>query len=57
MILLHIYNTDIDDCETTPCLNGGTCQDELNDFSCTCAVGFTGKDCSVGKMCIHLSSV
>ena len=46
---MHLYTTDIDDCEATPCKNGGICQDEVNDFSCTCAVGFTGKDCSIGK--------
>ena len=34
---------DIDECASDPCLNGGTCADSINSFSCTCQVGFTGK--------------
>ena len=46
----NIYAADIDDCAVTPCQNEGTCEDEGNDFSCTCAAGYTGKDCSFGRM-------
>lgn len=28
------------------CKNGGTCHDHDNDYSCHCAYGFTGKDCT-----------
>ncbi|KAI4904567.1 hypothetical protein NFI96_019006 [Prochilodus magdalenae] len=37
-----------------PCQNGGTCQDGLNDYTCTCPPGYTGKNCSspVNK-CVH----
>ena len=40
---------DIDDCEVSPCKNGGTCKDKTNDYECTCAPGYTGKSCENGK--------
>ena len=35
----------IDDCASNPCVNGGTCEDLVNDYACTCATGFSGKSC------------
>lgn len=43
------FSPDIDDCVGTPCSNGGTCVDGIQDFSCTCATGFTGEFCDDGK--------
>ncbi|WAR25836.1 CO6A4-like protein [Mya arenaria] len=43
--------SDIDDCVGNPCLNGGTCVDGVNSFSCTCAAGFTGAICN-GPFCM-----
>ena len=39
------FFTDIDDCSPSPCENGGTCTDLVDDFSCDCAAGFTGFTC------------
>ncbi|KAJ8343372.1 hypothetical protein SKAU_G00307010 [Synaphobranchus kaupii] len=36
---------NINECASTPCLNGGTCVDEVNRFLCTCAKGWTGATC------------
>ena len=36
---------DINECAINPCLNGGTCTDGVNNYTCSCAAGFTGKDC------------
>lgn len=30
---------------TDPCNNGGLCKDEVNDFLCTCLLGFRGTTC------------
>ena len=37
--------TEIDECFSNPCLNGGRCVDEVNGYSCECMNGFNGKDC------------
>lgn len=49
------YLADIDDCVGEPCLNEGTCIDAVNDYSCTCAVGYTGKNCAIGNETIFHS--
>ena len=47
---LNLYTDD--PCGSNPCLNGGTCVDQLlpessgNSVYCSCAVDFTGKFCS-----------
>ncbi|XP_060582307.1 fibropellin-3-like [Ruditapes philippinarum] len=41
---MFIFN-DIDDCDPNPCQNDGTCTDEVNDYTCTCADGFSGENC------------
>ena len=48
-IFFFVLTADIDDCAVQPCLNGGTCIDAVNDYSCNCVDGYTGKNCSVGK--------
>lgn len=40
---------EIDECKSIPCLNGATCIDKLNNFTCTCTSGFAGDTCEVGK--------
>ncbi|KAI6653592.1 Neurogenic locus notch-like protein 1 [Oopsacas minuta] len=37
---------DINDCEPEPCMNNGTCQDQVNDYNCTCVIEWIGKNCS-----------
>uniref|UniRef100_A0A5F8GI57 Neurocan core protein n=1 Tax=Monodelphis domestica TaxID=13616 RepID=A0A5F8GI57_MONDO len=36
---------DIDDCLSSPCLNGGTCIDEVNSFICLCLPSYGGSLC------------
>lgn len=38
-------NCDINnnECESNPCMNGGTCKDMTSGYHCTCRVGFTGQ--------------
>uniref|UniRef100_A0A3B3U8B1 Protein crumbs homolog 1-like n=1 Tax=Poecilia latipinna TaxID=48699 RepID=A0A3B3U8B1_9TELE len=35
--------TEIDECESSPCQNGATCLNRLNHFQCVCVPGFSGK--------------
>ncbi|XP_026794962.3 hyaluronan-binding protein 2 [Pangasianodon hypophthalmus] len=35
-------------CKWNPCLNGGTCVKDGQDFDCLCTAGFSGKFCQVG---------
>ena len=37
--------TDIDECESSPCENGGSCSDAVNGFVCSCSVDFSGPTC------------
>ncbi|CAH1772850.1 unnamed protein product [Owenia fusiformis] len=41
-----VYAENINECEDLPCNNGGVCIDGINDYTCNCPEGFTGKNCS-----------
>uniref|UniRef100_A0A3P8TUL4 Sushi, nidogen and EGF-like domain-containing protein 1 n=1 Tax=Amphiprion percula TaxID=161767 RepID=A0A3P8TUL4_AMPPE len=36
---------DVDECASSPCQNGGTCEDQINGFICRCPPGYTGIHC------------
>lgn len=40
-----LFPADINECASSPCMNGGTCVDEVNQFSCVCAKGWAGATC------------
>lgn len=40
-------DTDINECSSNPCLNGATCVNGLNQWSCNCVPGFNGTNCGV----------
>ena len=48
-IIVGFYFPDVDDCASATCMNGGTCVDLINQYSCTCVSGYTGTDCETGK--------
>uniref|UniRef100_A0A6Q2XBJ5 Delta-like protein n=1 Tax=Esox lucius TaxID=8010 RepID=A0A6Q2XBJ5_ESOLU len=44
---LHGPISDVDECSSSPCLNGGRCQDQVNGFTCLCLAGFSGQLCQL----------
>ena len=40
--------TDINECSSSPCLNGALCDDDIDGYSCTCQPGYTGTHCGLG---------
>ena len=59
-ICLNNLLVDIDECSSNPCLNDGTCIDDVNSFSCLCADGFEGDICSRGEnkpTCISIERI
>ena len=46
---LFIFLTDIDECQSQPCLNGGQCIDDVNSYTCQCQPGYLGTNCETSK--------
>ncbi len=47
-MLFHVFS-DIDECASNPCENGGTCNDDINQYTCSCDPGWTGVHCETGR--------
>uniref|UniRef100_A0A665WYQ5 Agrin n=1 Tax=Echeneis naucrates TaxID=173247 RepID=A0A665WYQ5_ECHNA len=43
-------------CDSHPCLHGGTCEDDSNDFSCKCPAGRGGSVCEKGERTYFIPS-
>ena len=37
----------MNDCANDSCLNDGKCSDEINNYTCQCHPGFTGRNCEI----------
>lgn len=47
---LDILFSEINSCDAKPCKNSGICKKTGPGlYSCTCAFGYTGSDCELGK--------
>ena len=40
----------INNCANIMCLNGATCVNGLNTYSCNCLAGYTGSVCQTSKL-------
>ena len=45
LIVGDICETNIDDCETNPCENGGECHDGIDVYTCECTSDWMGETC------------
>ena len=43
-----IPSPDVDECVSSPCENGGTCNDGINSYTCYCLPGYEGDNCEIG---------
>ena len=46
LIFNSVSLSDMDECSSNPCANGGTCVDSVNGYLCQCAEGFADTNCS-----------
>ena len=46
---------DSDECSSMPCLNSGTCYEQLHGYICSCIDGYEGRHCESGEIiCLAL---
>jgi len=41
----------VDECASDPCMNDGSCDDEIDSYRCNCVDGYTGHMCNIGRVC------
>ena len=44
----NVLLTDTNECDSNPCTNGATCNNEVNAYNCTCVEGYIGYNCETG---------
>ena len=44
-----VSSTDIDECSSDPCYNGGICYDHVNRYECECPQPYSSRHCETGK--------
>lgn len=46
--------SDVNECESSPCKNGGTCLNQQVGYSCKCKGGYSGAHCEEGDTYIYI---
>ena len=56
LIILHCVNfTEVDECQSNPCISSLTCNDFLDGYTCSCLPGYTGVHCETGRVWLNLT--
>lgn len=55
-LLFFFSFSDINDCESNPCKNGGTCIDGVNSYKCICSDGWEGAYCEASESALGTDS-
>ena len=42
--------SDINECQSHPCMNNATCNDLINTYNCSCVPGYVGYNCERGNI-------
>lgn len=52
VIFIYIYRCEmeIDECQSNPCRNGGTCIDQLATYECVCPEDYVGRQCEALRL-------
>lgn len=45
----YCHISEINECLSFPCKNGGSCKDLINNYTCACVPGYTGYNCQLGR--------
>ena len=53
---LFLFFADVNECNSSPCRNGGRCVDMLGGFMCFCPEGRVGEYCQFSKKRTHYLS-
>lgn len=55
--IINMCIADYDECQSIPCLNGGSCNNMFNAFTCDCTDRFEGNTCEKGMLCFMISII
>ena len=45
-----LSDAETNECDSDPCMNGGTCRDLHVAFECDCPTFYNGTTCEIGKL-------
>ena len=56
-MMCHNLLSDINECNSRPCENGATCNDEVDAYNCSCVDGYNGTNCETGMSSYHYHKI
>ena len=54
LLLFVCYFSDVLECSSNPCLNGGLCFEGPDSYFCRCSGGFQGDQCENGEFYLYV---